>query len=506
MIRKIDINDFYLIFHNIGQIITVLGLTMIIPLVVALVYVEYSVALDFLIGICCCVIFGFITKRKSKDLPAPTMFHGMLIAGVSWLFACVFSAIPYYLSGHYFSFLDAIFDLMSGFTTTGLVLIQDMEHLSNGLNMWRHLVTYLGGQGIVVLALTFLIKSTGGAYKTMVGEGKDEVLEPSIRKTSQNIWIISVVSMVLGTTILFVIGRIEGLSFGRSFLDGMWMFMSAWSTGGFAPHSQNVLFYHSYMYEYANALIMIIGSFNFALHYAVWKGSKKELFKNIELKSFIFTSSSLVFLMTVGFALTKTYSTIHELFRRGVFNIISAHTTTGQMTIYPTQMGNWPQLAFSAACIAMMIGGSAASTAGGFKNIRVGLVLKGISHEIKKLLAPEKAIVTTKYHHIKEHILEQNLVFQAALIILAYIVIYGLGTIMGMICGYPLGTSAFESISAGSNTGLTAGITGASMPAILKASYIIFMWAGRLEFMAIYVFIGTIWLMFGKPKKRRKLM
>lgn len=83
MIRKIDINDFYLIFHNIGQIITVLGLTMLIPLFVALLYAEYSVALDFAIGICCCVIFGFMTKRKHKDLPSPTMFHGMLIAGVS---------------------------------------------------------------------------------------------------------------------------------------------------------------------------------------------------------------------------------------------------------------------------------------------------------------------------------------------------------------------------------------------------------------------------------------
>ncbi len=505
MIRRITSADFRTIFFYVGRVMIGVALTMLIPIIVALSYGEFCTVVDFVIAMSGCLVFGFACTKLLQTDKSPNLFQAMLVASISWLIACAFSAVPYYLSGHMGSFLDAYFDVMSAFTTTGLVLIKDLDHVSMGLNMWRHMLTYMGGQGIVVMALTFLIRSTGGAYKIMVGEGKDEVLEPSIRRTSQNIWVISIASLIVGTLAIAIAGWYDGMRVDYSLFHGSWMFMSAWSTGGFAPGSQNVLFYHSYTMEFITGVFLVMGSFNFALHYTVWRGQFGELKKNIEIISFTITLSICMALVAWGLSASGVFTGLNAIFRRGLFMVISAHTTTGLMSVYALQMvHSWSSLAYMGICIAMMIGGSAASTAGGFKNIRMGIVFKGIIYEIKKLIVPETAITSVSYHHIKEQQLDTGLVRQAALIIVSYCFIYALGTVIGVMCGYPIGQSAFESISASSNSGLTIGVTAPTMPAILKITYIAQMYMGRLEFMAIYVLIGTIGLMAVSAFKRAK--
>jgi trk system potassium uptake protein TrkH len=502
MIRKLTLMDFKSIMYYTGMVMLGVAITMFIPLIIALIYGEFDSAIDFGIGIVASALFGLVCTKYLKSGKSSNLFQSMVVAAFSWLVACAFCAIPYYLSGHYGSFLDAYFDLMSGFTTTGLVLIKDVDHASNALNMWRHLVTYIGGQGIVVLALSFLIKNTGGAYKIMVGEGKDEALEPSIKKTSQNIWIISLVSLFIGTLLIAVAGYYDGLTWDRSILHGSWLFMSAWSTGGFTPGTQNLAFYHSYIMEYLMGIFMIIGSFNFALHYAVWTGKIRELKKNIEIVSFVVTLTITAAMVAWGLKESGLFTGLNAVVRRGLFMVISAHTTTGQMTVYALQMvHSWQPLAYMGLCIAMMIGGSAASTAGGFKGMRIGLVFKGIMFEIKKLIMPESAVANMTFHHIKDQVLESGLVKSAALIIICYCFIYALGTVVGVAYGYPIAQSAFEAISAGSNTGLTIGVTAPSMPALLKITYILLMWLGRLEFLSIFVLIGSVGLAVGQAFK-----
>lgn len=504
MIRQLTKTDLNIVMHYLGKIMIVLGFTMILPLIVAIIYWEPNTILDFVISMSVSFVFGLLCMRLFPVTRSPSTIQAMIIAALTWLVACFFCAVPHYLSGHFLSFLDCYFDVMSGFTATGFTLIQNLDHASNGLNMWRHLITYIGGQGIVVLALSFLITSSGGAYKIMVGEGKDEALEPSIRKTAQNIWIISLVTLGAGTIMLATSAWIDGFSFDRGFFHGMWMFMSSWSTGGFAPTVQNSIYYHSFSFEFINLLFMILGSFNFILHYAVWKGNIKEIWKNIELKSFIFTTSMTTSLVGFGLALNALYPSIETLFRRGVFNLISAHTGTGQSTLYSIQYVNsFAPLAYIGVCFAMMFGGSAASTAGGFKNMRIALLFKGIVHEIKKLLAPENAVIVTKFHHIKEHILEMPFVYNSLLIIFGYILIYTLGAVVGVACGYTVYNSVFDSISAGANVGLSTGMTNASMPSVLKIVYIFEMWIGRLEFLSVYVLFGSMGLLATRWFKKR---
>ena len=165
--------------YYIGLVIIGLGALHLIPMVTAVVYREWTILVDFTISFSLSILCGSLLALlcgKAARRQKLSWGEGMTVSAVSWIVGMILCAMPYYLSGQYLSFLDACFDVMSGFTTTGLVLIQDLDHTSNGINMWRHLLTFVGGQGMVVLALTFLVKGTNGAYKMYVGEGKDERL------------------------------------------------------------------------------------------------------------------------------------------------------------------------------------------------------------------------------------------------------------------------------------------------------------------------------------------
>lgn len=494
--------DLKIVLYFVGKILIGLGLIQIIPLAASLIYAEWDISLNFMISISIALIIGciFLLTCSSSKHKKVGWSHGMAIAALSWLLAMILSAIPYYLSRNYKSFLDACFDVMSGFTTTGLVLIQDLDHVSNGINMWRHLLTYVGGQGMVVLALTFLVKGTNGAYKMYVGEGKDEQLMPNVISTAKAIWIISIVYLIIGSLVQWLIGIKIGLKPDRAFLHGIWIFMGAWSTGGFTPQSQNILYYHSMLYEIWTMIIFIIGSFNFALHFAVWNGNKKEIFKNIEIVSMLITVTITTLICTEGLMKLNVYPNAMALFRKGFYQLISAHTTTGFSTIYAKQFAKeWGDAALFGIIIAMLIGGSACSTAGGFKGLRVGIIFKAFIQDIKQMILPESIVQVTTYHHIKDKVLEDKQVRSAMLIVILYIVSFAIGTLAGILCGYPAVQSAFESASATGNVGLSIGITNPSMPNVLKIVYIILMWVGRLEFMSVIALLTFI--VYGVKKK-----
>jgi trk system potassium uptake protein TrkH len=487
MIARPRLDDVRIISFFTGKIVLGIAGLMLIPFLTALCFREWSICWDFLIGIGCTIalgnamiLWGMVNHKR------PAWIHGMVTASFSWLVTMTISAIPYWLSGSYLSFLDAMFDVMSGFTTTGLTLIQDLDHVSNGINMWRHVITFVGGQGMIVMALTFLVKSVAGGYMMYVGEGKDERLLPSVIHTAKAIWKISLVYLVFGTLCLWFWGMVIGLGPVSSFLHGLWIYMAAWSTGGFAPMSQNILYYHSFGYELITIVFFVIGSFNFALHYSVWTGNKKEVYRNIETVSFMVSVIILTALGCYGLAKLHVYPNVVNLLRKGFYQIISGHTTTGFMTIYARQfIREWGDLALLAIMFAMLIGGSACSTAGGFKGLRVGIIFKAIIQETRRLINPESAVFVQRFHYLKEQVLEDKTVRSAALIVILYVLTFAVGITIGCLCGYPLLNAAFEAASVTGNVGLSCGVTTAAMPAVLKITYIIIMWVGRLEFMSV---------------------
>lgn len=505
MILKPSKEDIKLIGWAAGRVILGVGLIMAVPLVVSLICSEWNVALDFIIGMLACVVFWLVTEnlcRTQKDLK---WFHGLVVASGGWILAMVFGAVPHYLSGHFKSFLDACFDVMSGFTTTGLYLLQDLDHCSHGLNMWRHLLTYAGGQGIIVIALTFLFSGTAGAFKIYVSEGKEEKLLPNVINTARAIWMISLSYLVVGSALLWVALVREGMPAGRGLLHAVWLFMGAWSTGGFAPQSLNLLYYHSLAVELITLVIFVIGSFNFALHYAVWTGKTREIYQNIETRSFTFTILSGTLILSLGFEKLGLFTNLTEFFRKGFYNLISGHTTTGNSTIYSVSFyKDFGFIAMWAVILLMAIGASACSTGGGFKGLRMGILFRYLRGEIRRLASPESAVITEKIHHIRDVWLDDAMVKGTMFIIICYVFIYFMGGLLGILYGYNPSVAFFDSVSAGSNTGLSAGLTSPLMPAAMKVYYIFAMWAGRLEFMsviALFSFGGA--LVRGKKGRKR---
>jgi trk system potassium uptake protein TrkH len=493
MIARPRLNDFKLICSYTGKVLIGVGLLMLVPLCTALAFAEWPAAVDFLIGLGAALAVGCSLAWLGATGSKPAWIHGMVTAGVSWIAASAVAAIPYWLSGHYRSFLDCMFDVMSGLTTTGLTLIQDLDHVSMSINMWRHLLTFVGGQGIIVLALSFLLRDAAGGYSLYVGEAKDERLFPSVLHTAKAIWKISLIYLGVGTVALWIAGMAIGLSPLRAFLHGLWVYMAAWSTGGFAPMSQNILYYHSLAYECVTIVFFVAGSFNFALHNAVWSGNRKEVFRNIETVSFASSLSILTIITCWGLMKLRVYPGAVALFRKGFYQLISGHTTTGFMTIYSPRLAlEWGNVALLAMIVAMLIGGSACSTAGGFKGLRIGILFKAVVQETRRLLKPRSAVFVQYFHYHEDQILGEQQVRSAALIVILYIVIFLIATFVGCLSGYPFLQAAFEAASVTGNVGLSVGVTSAAMPVALKLTYIFNMWAGRLEFMAVLATAGFL--------------
>jgi len=403
----------------------------------------------------------------------------------------VLGAVPLYLSGHWKSYLDACFDAMSGFATTGLTLVQNLDHLSFTHNLWRHLIMFIGGQGIVIVALSLFVKGFSGAFKMYVGEARDERVLPNVIHTSRFIWLVSIVYLILGTIALGIVGTLNGMKPINAFFHGACVFMAAFDTGGFAPQSQNILYYHSLPFEIVTIIIMILGAINFKLHYHLWMGNRREICRDIETRTLFITIMITFFITAVGLTQLGTYPKSITLLRKGFYQLVSGHTGTGYMTIYAQQFINeWNHLALVGLICAMALGGGVCSTTGAIKMLRIGIIFKALQEDIKRIILSERSIVVQKFHHIKEIFLEDKQARSALLITLAYLGLYGLGAIVGMFFGYPFLDSLFESTSAAANVGLSCGITNVSMPVALKFTYILQMWAGRLEFMSVFTLIG----------------
>lgn len=352
---------------------------------------------------------------------------------------------------------------------------------------------FIGGQGIVIIALSLFVKGFSGAFKMYVGEARDERVLPNVISTSRFIWLVSIVYLILGTTALGITGILNGMRPVNAFFHGVCIFMAAFDTGGFAPQSQNILYYHCLPFEVITIIIMILGALNFKLHYSLWVGKRREIFKDIETQALFITVMITFFITAIGLHQIGAYPKAIILFRKGFYQLISGHSGTGFMTIYAPQfIKEWNHLAMVGVICAMALGGAVCSTTGAIKMLRIGIIFKALLEDIKRIILPEQTVIVQKFHHIKEIFLEDKQVRAALLITLAYIVLYGLGAIIGTFFGYPFLDSLFESTSAAANVGLSCGITDIGMPAALKITYIIQMWAGRLEFMSIFTLLGFL--------------
>lgn len=486
--------DLRIIAHYTGMLLASLALGMLVPLATALVAGEWDPALDYAAGAGVAAAVGMLLATRAPRGSYLTRRNALLVTAMAWISASLVAAVPLSLSGHYAGFLDALFDAMSGLTTSGLTLAQDLDHMALAHNMWRHLLHLIGGQGIIVAALSVALGLRGGgAVSLYIAEGRDERIMPNVIHTARFIWFVTFVWVTLGTTILGVSNLLHGMEFGRAVLHGFWATVACYDTGGFGPQSQNALYYHSPVFESVTVILMLAGTLNFNLHADLWRGDTKEIFKNIEARALAVNIAILSVAVGLGLGATTAFSSAGEVLRKGVYHIVSANSGTGHQTLYPAQWsGDFGGLGIAAIMLAMAFGGMASSTAGGIKALRLGLIVKGVLVRIRQALAPQTAIVAERYHHLVDVTLSADVLANALMIFVLYVVTYISGGVIGAAYGYPAGEALFESISATANVGLSTGITSPAMPAGLKIVYIVQMWAGRLEFIALFALVASV--------------
>lgn len=494
MIPPLKAEDLRIIGYNLKGITYVVAGILLLPIIVAVGYGEFNTIPYFLIGFSIALILGSLLSHFLRTKSEMELKHALCMAAIAWLLAPLLASIPIWMANATASFLDASFESVSGFTGTGLTLAVDIDHLPHSINFLRHFLQFLGdGIGIIVISLSILGRTELSSVLAFKGEAKEVGIRPSIVRTSRIIIGIATTFLVIGTVLFAVAGVQEGLNFGDAVFDGLCHSMTGYSTGGFSTHSQNLLYYHSFWVEIAGMITMIMGVFNYNLHYAVLGGKKKEIFKNIEVRLLLLFLIFFGFLVSANLLAANLYTSSDILFRKGIFHVISAQTTTGFQTIPSAHfMFLWPAFSLLLVSMAMVIGGCANSTSGGIKMLRVGILLKSLARDVKQTLLPKTAVIRGSFHHIEDTPLTDTVVRGSAMIALSYLVLFSLGSIVTVAHGYGLEDSMFETASALGNVGLSSGITSPTMPAALKITYIFLMWAGKLEIISVLVLIGVI--------------
>lgn len=503
---RYSIEDFKVVAHFLGVLLLMTAASMVLPLAVALVHSEWDAACDFVLsgGITACVGSVLLLVKVRPGALSPR--QAMLLTGLTWVLISLLGAIPLYLTGHFTSYFDALFDAVSGFTTTGVSLISDVNHLPYSHNIWRLLTHIIGGQGIIAFGLTVgVFTKSSGAGTLYKAEGKTDSILPNIVQTVRFSLVITVVFVAVGTLLLTLAIASSGVTVGRAFFHSFSVSAAAFGTGGFAPMSTSITYYHSLAVEVILMVLMCGGALNFALYYAYWHNDNKEFLANIEVKTLAIWSCLVMAIFAMAFAHDPDFSgNLLSLIRRGIFTVIAAVSNAGFTTFYTAQIASVaiPAVLFS-LILAMSIGGATGSTSGGIKALRVALIIKSVVADVKHALAPDSAAVRVKYHHMTDHVLTNELASSAMMVFLLYAITYLAGTMVGVALGYPPILAAFESVSVTSNAGISAGICDPSMPLLLKVVYMVQMWAGRLEFLTVLALFAGMFVTI-KPRTKMK--
>lgn len=445
------------------------------------------------VGACLGVLAGLALashRRRGSQVDPGT---GAVVVASAWLAVPAVVAVSFHLSGHSGSPTDAYFDAMSGLTTSGLSILQDLDHLGIGMQVLRHTLHFAGGQGIVLVVLTLLESRHGGLGTLMSGEGRDERLVPNVLRTARLIYLIAAAWLVVGTAANTLVLLREGFSPGRALVHGLLLFVAAFDTGGFSMMSTSVAYYHSATLEAVLAVLMVAGALSFPVHYALWRRRTTQVSRNLGVRTFMATTAGLTAVLLVGLGANSVLDAPDALLRTGVFTALSAATGTGFTVVPGSVYGTWGQLAPAALVTLMGIGAMAGSTAGGIKVERLALLGKSVVRDVRRaLLPPDAVLVTTRRGALGGRAIPvpDDVVRSAAVIVLLFLLTYVVGALVSIGYGTVATDAIFESVSATATVGLSVGVAAPGAPWLVKVTMIVQMWLGRLEFLAAFALAG----------------
>lgn len=493
MWQRFTLYDVRVIGHYLGVLVLFSSLALLVPFVTAVICQEWVPASHYLLTIGVSLIIGSTLRYLRIEPGRLNRQQALAVTGFSWIVLAFIATIPLHLSGHYATYLDALFDGVSGMTTTGASVILDLDHLSYADNMWRFMMHLMGGFGLIVVALSFGLFGKRVDASLYMSEGRSEHVVPNVVQTTQFIAKIGMGIILVATVILTGLCLFIGMEPLRAFLQALWLSISGFITGGFAPMSQSVMYYHSFPIEVVLMLVMLVGSISFVLHAEVWKGRVAVFFRDLEIRTMVLWLAVVTCVFAASLSASADFSNLPAMLRRGLFMVISAFSTTGFQNITTNQLEtSLTSGAFLVLAMLMAVGGSGGSTSGGIKFSRMGIIAKSMVSTIKEALAPDSARVVVAYNHVGRRVLTPDIVKEAMTVFILYVVTYAVGALVGIAHGFEAAPAIFESVSMASNGGIVSSLAAPGMAPTLEVFYIVQMWAGRLEFVTLIALLVEI--------------
>jgi len=476
-------SNYKTVFFTLGILQIILAIFMLIPIITQFIYDEIDSS--FFGAAIVTFIFGTLFFLSNLDHDKKlNLQQAFLLTALSWLSVAIFGSLPFVFSDIQFSFTNAFFESMSGITTTGSTIISNIEIMPRGILFWRAILQWLGGIGIIVMAITLMpIMNVGGMqlFKISNNDSSEKILPKSKEIALRLIFIYT--ALTASCAITYKI-------FGMNIFDSLTHSMTTIATGGFSNYNESIGYFDNILIEISAMVFIILGSLPFIAYIKFLNGDKKIFFSDIQIRSFM----KIIFISITILSFYILFSENDELnFRSIFFNVISILTGTGYVN---AQFDNWGSFALMVFLILMFIGGCAGSTTCGIKIFRIQILYSFISNQLKKIIYP-KGIFILKYN---QNAVDNKFISSIISFIYMYLLIFFTITALLSLTGLDFLTAisgAATSISnVGPGLGSEIGPNGnfSDLPNISKWILSVGMILGRLELFAILVlFLPSFW-------------
>ena len=474
------------IFNILAYILILMGLFLLIPAFVSLFYGKELLLMFIYISFCYLIIGSIMLfiYRKSERLNFKEILVTVFFA---WLTIAFTGALPYYFSGYVPSFIDALFESISGFTTTGATILTNIEILPMSLLFWRSFTQWLGGIGIVVFVIAIIPSFGTQASHLFQSEVSGGIINNKILPRVRNTALL-LLFVYFSLTLLQIISlSLAGINLFESIVHTF----ATVSTGGYSPFNDSIAYYSSPLVHYIIAIFMFLSGINFILYSRFLLGHKKVFFKNQEFKFYL--AIILFFTAIITYNLFgNVFSSLEEAFRNALFQVISITTTTGYVT---ADYDLWPELSRTFLFALMFVGGCVGSTGSSIKVFRIFILLRSVKIELLRIIHPS-LIQNIK---IEDEPIPSKTINRVIKFILIYIFIFMIGTLVMSLFGLDLISSITSSAVTLGNIGPGFGLVGPTMnyeflQPLAKLFLSFLMILGRLEiFTVLVIFMPGFW-------------
>ena len=471
------------VLYILGILLVFLSFALLLPILVSLFY-EKEIIAPFLYAALVSLILGiilFFTCRCKNELK---IRDGFALVTFSWIAFALIGALPFYFSGYVNSFTDAFFETMSGFTTTGATILENIERLPHGLLFWRSFTHWIGGMGIILLSLAILpLLGVGGMqlYKAEVPGPEHDRLSPRLKDTAKILWEVYVLISVIEIGLLYWAGM--------DLFDAVCHTFGTMATGGFSTKNASIGYYNNAYIDYIIIIFMLMAGINFSLHYNFLKGKIFGYLKDAEARFFLIIVTTGTILIAVDIYFFHQYN-LAQTIRKSLFQVVSIVTTTGYGT---DDYLNWSASSQIILFLFMFLGGCAGSTGGGMKVIRALVLLKFGLNELKRLIHPNAVLPI----RIGDRSVPREIVTNIAGFFLIYMLLFVIGILFMSLIGLDLNT-AFGAVAATiGNIGPGLGAVGPSgnyafIPGAGKWLLSFLMLVGRLEIYTVIILLTPV--------------